>query len=491
MDKPGPVNPYLDTPASPRPRIRVAGDATFGKRVLFGLGLFLFSSAVGLALVRVRAAIVFAGLFGVFSVGTILRRPWWGLLIYTAVFMIRPGELFPALARLRLEMIVGSVTLAGLAYQQYLRDGRLALDRSWQTRFLCLFVVAAFFSVPTSYWRSVSVDGVMTLLKILAFYIMVVHLVDTRVRLKVFIWTLLVLTIGVIASSFEGTVYVKQGIERVYGITSAVGGPNALGATVAATFPLLLLLGLHKPLRGLRPLLLASCVMLVYVLSITGSRAGVLGFLGGLACLWWMSPRRVATGLVGVIVLVVAFTFLPNQYKQRYSTITSSTLDASSLGRIETWKDGMHMVADRPLLGVGINAFQTAHYVRDGWGLDAHSMYIQVLAEVGLIGAVPFFCFLVQMLILNRRTARILESEPDWTFERVVLHGVFAGLVALLIGATFGTQYIKRLWYIYAAVQLVTLRCYVDEQQLGELHELPKPQSSGKRRCESRASKVT
>lgn len=456
-------NPYVDNRA-PNDLLLATRETALGRRVVYWSSLFVFSAVAGLALVGVEPVIVFAGFLAILSAVLILYKPWWGLLVYTAIFMLRPGELWPILAQLRLEMIVGSLALVGIAFQQYRREGRLVFDRSWQSRFLLLFIAAAVLSTPMSYWRSASVEGVMTLFKILAFYIMVVHLVDTRLRFRIFFWTFLGLTVYGVASALWADTMFAQGIHRIQGATSAAGSPNAIGATIAATFPVLVLLLLYKPLGIWRLLLIAAIGILLHVLPATGSRAGLLGFLVALLRLWWTSRRRVASAVVGIVALAILFATLPDEYQQRYATLTSSRIDASSRGRIDTWADGFNMVVDRPFLGVGINSFRAAHDIRDGWALDAHNMYLQILAEVGLIGALPFLAFLFQLLVLNRRTARMLESEPTWRFERLILQGLFAGVLAILVTATFGTQYINRLWYVYGALQLVIFRLYATRQ---------------------------
>lgn len=458
-------NPYIGATATTSDSLQAAKETALGRRVVYWSGLFVFSALAGLALVGVEPIFVFAGFLSILSAVLILYKPWWGLLLYTAIFMIRPGELWPILAPLRLEMIVGCLTLVGLAFQQYRREGRLVFDRTWQSRFLLLFIAAAVLSTPMSYWRSASVEGVMILFKILAFYIMVVQLVDTRLRFRIFFWTFLGLTIYGVASALWADTMFAQGIHRIQGVTSAAGSPNRIGANIAATFPILVLLLLYKPLGPWRLLLIASTGLLLYVLPVTGSRAGLLGFMIALLWLWWTSRRRIASAVVGMIALAILFATLPEEYQQRYATLTSSRIDASSRGRIDTWVDGLNMVVDRPLLGVGINSFRAAHDIRDGWALDAHNMYLQILAEVGLIGALPFLAFLFQLLVLNRRAARMLEKEPAWRFERLILQGLFAGLLAFLVTAMFGTQYINRLWYVYGALQLVIFRLYLATRQ--------------------------
>lgn len=443
------------------------------RRALYYVGVAFLSLGLGVALARFRISMVIGALFGFLSMTCILLRPWWGLILYTVVFLTRPAELYPALAPLRLEKIIGSITVIGLFAAQYHREGRLRLDGSRQTKFLGLLLIAAIASAPLAYWRSAAIDGVMTMMKAGAFYLMVILLVETRKRLHIFIATFVVLTSYLAASSLytylTGGAITAQGIQRAVGLTSAGGNPNFLGTTVACVFPLLLLMSFHKPLRWLRVPAAAGAALMVITLSTTGSRASVLGFLAGLACLWWLSPRRMITGLAGLMLLILGLAILPEQYKERYATITHSKLDASSEGRIESWKAGMQMLGDRPLFGVGIENYMPAHaeYSKGKTHLDAHNMYVLTLAEMGLLGALAFFGLLIEMVRLNRRVAHVLESEPNWRFEWLVTNGIFAGFIVLLIAGFFGNSFTRRDWYVFGGIDLAILRCY--------LRSLPKP----------------
>ncbi len=160
---------------------------------------------------------------------------------------------------------------------------------------------------------------------------------------------------------------------------------------------------------------------------------------------------------------MIGFSILPDQYKDRYQTVTEAELDASSQTRLTAWRHGMSMVLSRPLFGVGIGCFGIANAADFGLWLKSHSLYVQVPSETGLVGAAVFFCFLVAMLRLNRSTTAQLRKQKDaWKFERCVLDGIFAGLVTLLVAGVFGHSLLRPTWYIYAALGLAAYRVHMD-----------------------------
>ena len=447
-----------------------AGEDTLGRRVALYLSVAVMGVALGLALTRQPLVLVIGALAGLIAVIVVMIKPYWGVLFYVVIFATRIGEVYPVLAQLHLERIVGALTLVALFAQQIRRNGALSLDGSKQTQMLLLVVLAALLSVPFAYWRAAAVDGCVEFSRILGFYIILVHLVDSRRRLHIVVVIFWLASVYLGATSlfkyFGGGAVFRQGIERATGTTSAAGNYNELGTTLASAFPLFYLLATGRFARKARFLAAGACAILVVTLVVTGSRASLLGFLAGATWLWWHSRRRALFGVLGLAALIVGFSLLPDQYQQRYATIASAatggSVDGSSQGRLQAWMAGLQIAAERPLFGAGINCYSAANRELSGSWLNAHSLYFQVLGELGLFGCVTFFGLLVTMLRLNRDTrAALAPLGESWAFETTVLKGVFAGLIVLLVSGVFGHSLLRRTWYVFAAVDLVVLRLYL------------------------------
>jgi O-antigen ligase len=412
---------------------------------------------------------------GFVLVWIILLKPFLGLAAYTIVFVLRPGELYPALAGLHLERILGTVTLVALVAIQIREHRGLQVDRSRQTKLLFLFLLFVAMSVPFAYWRRLAIDGLAEMLRIVAFYTMVVQLVTTRKRLWTFwtIYSLMMLWLG--ASSlfgyFTGHAFFTMGIDRATGLTDAGGNANQLGASMACSIPFLLAMTFH-PSAGRKRLLLASgSVVLILTLALTGSRSSLLGAFAGFAALWKTSSRRVLLGTIGLLALFAGLYVLPQQYKTRYGTMLHRRLDGSSASRVQTWVTGVQMVLARPLTGVGIKCFGAANGAMTGSWLSSHNLYLQVLGETGLVGGAVFFMFLMEMLRLNRRSRdALIGAGRAGDMEFALLRGIFAGFVALMVTGVFGHSLLRRTWYIYAAVDLAILRMCAQQTIAGTLH---------------------
>ncbi len=436
---------------------------------LFAL-IVVLAVGAGVALVFVDPLLVLGAILGLIFVFLVMRKPFVGLLAYTAIYVLRPAELYPVLEPLRMERLVGVLTLGSVVLAQISRRGQIEFDASRQTRWMVGLVIAAALSLPFAFWWEKAMEGVVEFLKILVFYILVVHLLDTRAKLRGFLWLLTGLIAYQAALSvfdyFHGQILYAQGIERAIGRTGGIGA-NELGATMAATIPIYLLFGLDKGMGRWRILHVAIFVLLLLTLVFTGSRSALLGFLASMGFFAWRSRHRVLFGVAGVIFLVGGFSLLPQQYKGRYETITESHLDDSSKLRLIIWKAGVRMVVARPLTGVGVGCYGIANGMEfsppdhRNW-MEAHSLYVQVPAELGLLGALMFFLFLREFFRNNRWLARALDEEGEaWRFEKTLLDALFAGTLALLVTGVFGHSLMRRTWYVYAAMTLAMLRTYV------------------------------
>jgi O-antigen ligase len=468
---PSDLSPPAGPPGFEDAEARLRAFSQRAKLVTLILAMMVFSGLLGFSLVFMRPALVFGLLAGLTGVLVIMARPFWGLLLYTLVYLLRPAEIYPALAVLHLERVLGVVALAAMFFEMARKSGQVLVDRSRQTAWFLAFLGAVLLSIPFSYWTGWATTQFVDMLKVLAFYLMVVHLADTPKRIRVFTWTYLIMVTYIAVSSlrayYSGQFAFAQGIDRAVGQTSAGGDPNNLGATLASAVPLFILL--LRPERGFwrRLLLFLALAAAVWTVVLTGSRSSLLGVLSAFGFLIWISRRRVAWAAVALAVVVVGFVLLPEQYKHRYETIaeaTSGDLDPSSRSRLRVWKAGLHMFLDHPIVGVGAGCFGTAHalsYSPEGdrsW-LQAHSLYIQVFAELGILGVVTFFGFVVHYLRLTGRAhALALARGPTWAFPAAVTQAVIGGTVVLLVSGIFGHNLFRSTWYIFAAMGLAVYR---------------------------------
>jgi O-antigen ligase len=403
------------------------------------------------------AALAIAGLF----------RPFLGMLVFVAIHFVQPGELVPALAPLRIELVYGALLLAILIYRRASRSGPpLLSDRI--IRGAVLLLAAAVLSVPFAVWRGGAASTVIELMKLIALSLLLTVLVDSQNRLRTMVWCMAGVTAWFAGSSlvsyahghFYALNYDRGSLNRAEGMNSIVGGPNELAGILLALLPLLI--ALLRTTRNVlaRILLVVSGAASLAAISLTGARIAMVGLIAMAIYYVFQSKYKLPACIACLLIGFSVWQYLPPEYKQRYLTVESyakgGQLDASNELRLEIWRAGGRIFLRYPILGAGAGQFSTAYgqIVLAGqhaaW-MNPHNLLIQVACELGLVGLAAFVYFLWQIVKGIRFT---LRGKRERGFElnyqvAVACSVMFVGVIILsLVGHTLYRPY----WYLLAGL---------------------------------------
>ncbi len=191
----------------------------------------------------------------------------------------------------------------------------------------------------------------------------------------------------------------------------------------------------------------AAALVTLGVLFLTLSRSAVAG-LGAAGITGWRAGRPrmqiertslpTLFGAFGAAILMFVMFIDVDGWAARFEQSLSP--GAGGFSRTGIWRETMPIIADFPLAGSGAGTYagamshyqQTRYWVgsMQRWALfnNAHSHYVQVAAEGGLLLTVPVLCALVLLWTLGRRALRGDKGEMFWA--RV---GAAAGLVGLAV----------------------------------------------------------
>ena len=120
----------------------------------------------------------------------------------------------------------------------------------------------------------------------------------------------------------------------------------------------------------------------------------------------------------------------------------------------------LEMAADRPLVGVGPGRFAdlSDQLLRgDPLGIEApvaHNAYLQVLAELGVVGAAAFAGLLVSTWWLLRRARRQARAAGDGDGIRLAT-ALQGSMVAALVTAAFLSVHLASSFWLLAALATV------------------------------------
>lgn len=191
-------------------------------------------------------------------------------------------------------------------------------------------------------------------------------------------------------------------------------------------------------------ILVSGAVVLVAVTSLvwTMSRSAMVGFgISAAVFVGLLLRRRRLSGMrrgvvlaaLGVILLVGVARRGPLRLVEWFQD------DRSLLGRLDAWRDGWSVVRDFPVFGTGLNTYPTAMlFYQTPKGTEfvaqAHNDYLQLLAEGGLLVAIPaaIVIFLLARAIYRNMRAARGEARGYW-----IRAGAAIGLLAVGVQEVF------------------------------------------------------
>jgi O-antigen ligase len=172
--------------------------------------------------------------------------------------------------------------------------------------------------------------------------------------------------------------------------------PNSFAAVLALGFLSLLGLAFFSPVK-LKALRIAAVPMLGLIMVViirTGSRGGMLGVLCGMLILMLdtQSSRSVITNIAIVSIAIFALYTAVSSDSSAWSRLRLSVEKGSLADREKIMPMAWKMIQERPVSGWG----PYANYAELGRRLnrptrDTHNLFLLILTEVGLIGAIPYF----------------------------------------------------------------------------------------------------
>lgn len=158
----------------------------------------------------------------------------------------------------------------------------------------------------------------------------------------------------------------------------------------------------------------------VALLWFAGSRSGLVSFFAGSVIVllfhWWYSGRGIVwRELVIVVALLAGFvssSVLLNKPILCAPGVSNTAWTSSIDHRFELWGDALEIVRARPLVGSGPGTFEYIvgpKYDRIGSGKHAHNIYLQTMAERGLLGfVIMFFVFVTIYKTVSMDRIRVM-----------------------------------------------------------------------------------
>lgn len=285
-------------------------------------------------------------------------------------------------------------------------------------------------------------------------------------------------SIGVNAFKTGISLMAQGGEHLTQQISGFVGDNNVFGLVLCLVVAILMGLRTTLPRKlWVRSLFYGFIAFVVLTIIYTKSRGafaslGVILFMGSI-----LSGRPVRNTLILVILIVGTYSVLPPEYFDRLSTTSNLSADVSAQGRFENWELAWRTAMEHPIFGVGPeNHIPYNKTIEHGVQVRvAHSVYLQVLAELGFPGFGLYMLFVWMGFMTLFRTWRTMTSvavsNPDLTWVRDTSFWLTCGYVGYCFGAAFlNMLYIEFPWY---AVFYGSMLQPLVDQELSKREQIP------------------
>ena len=391
----------------------------------------------------VPALLVAAG-----AAALVLLRPEYGIALVAALSPLTNYELGGAGGMKPFQLVLPALGAGVLVYALLVGRSR---DRpatgTWLSLGVLVFVAAAVASSIGALDPGEAIKKLVVLATAAAVFYATLELCRGRRERLVVVGGVLT---GLLLAAAQGVFQNYLGQPGEYGIVAdgsvvgrvqgSFGHPNQYGGFLAVLVPLAVATLVTREFGAPRRWLAAAALGLALpALTFTYARGAIVALVVG-SLLWLAILRPRLAVLVAVVVAVAGTTLAPAALKDRFST-NAGTSDITL--RSDIWSAAVDIYSRSPLLGVGLNNFGEA-YGTLPTTLDnssqrrllhqsqilvpphAQNLYLNILAEEGIVGFAAFvvFAFSAVAACFRRR------NLPDPAARAIAL-AVGAGLLTL------------------------------------------------------------
>jgi probable O-glycosylation ligase (exosortase A-associated) len=314
-----------------------------------------------------------------------LFNPYVGLLIYVCFAIIRPESLwFWSVPPGPYSRIVAIGLLIGWAIHGF---GRWQFGRGKAVvTFLILFLVWVFLAALQATYAFAALEWAEMLSKTVLPFVVGMTIIDSVVKLKQLAWVI-VLSHGYVAYDLNRAYY--AGFNRIQQIGFGGMDNNCVAITMVCCAGLALFLGLTAPRWWQKAIALAATGLMLHCVLFAYSRGGMLGLIIMAVVSFLLIPKKPLHYLLFALMVALTLRLAGPQVVARFTTIFADERerDGSAQSRVEMWQTCLQLMARNPVFGIGSNHFSlTAKEHGYSEGKEAHSLWLQVGAETGVVG---------------------------------------------------------------------------------------------------------
>jgi O-antigen ligase len=340
--------------------------------------------------------------------------------------------------------------LVSLLLKKAIIKEKLLTENSCVNIFLGLFILASIPSFINTEYMSLSLRAIFSkTLKFAMLFLITKEIINTKQKLSILLKVGMASCILIVIDGFIQ--YFVTRVDLLHHYPSFKANPDVATRDTAptASFPFpndfaswilmyIFPVGMYAFFSGrdIAKRIFSGIVFLglSYSLILTKVRGAWTGFLLALGCLFFFRIKRLFA--IVVLISLVSVVFINKPMRTNVISMTSIS-DRSTM-----WKNGWEIFRKHPVIGNGINTFFVNYAkarndeYKDKKGSYAHNCYLQMAADVGVLG---LFFFLVFVVSVVWKGFAALRKIKDQTYHSLVL-GISLALTAFLLHSFVDTS---------------------------------------------------
>ena len=345
-----------------------------------------------------------------------------------------------------------------------IKEEKIKCSRNFLNLYILLFILFAAISIILNNSLLISQRDFLVFLSYFLIYFLVRNNIKTKetlkFSLKLFFITVSLMSLYLIIQYYGFDPFLSD-ISR---LTSTLGNRNYVSGYLALVFPVTLSLFLIESKKRNKILYIAVLLITYTAIIICHTRAIWIALFFSLILFIYLLSRYKITIILRdnkrwLIILLSLFLLITLTYSTdnplNRSSITAaeravSTFDmrGSSLrARLLIWNSTIDMIKDKPLFGSGLGTFPL-HYLNYqadflqnnpdylqflGKAAEAHNEYLQIWAEMGIIGLLSFLLIIIIFYRTNLDSIKKIKTIEG----KIIIIGLISGVTVTLVHSIF------------------------------------------------------
>lgn len=367
-----------------------------------------------------------------------LFSPFLALLIYICFAIIKPEFLwFWSVPQGNYSRVVAIGLLVGWACHGF-GKGRLGPARGITLAFVGFWLCAVLSAVSVAKDQDTAFAYVEGLAKILLPFLVGITVIETRAQLKQLAWVVM-LSQAYLAYEFNLS-YFDGGNRLLNGFAEMDDKSVCVGMVAGGA--LAFFLGLSSERWWSKALAFVSAGLMFHTPLFCFSRGGMLALIATGVAAFFVLPKRPKHMFFLAAAVLVCLRLAGPEVREKFMTsfAPEAQRDWSAQSRVELWGMCVDTMRNHPLMGIGPDQWGPWIKSEYGWptGQEAHNLWLQVGAEVGVPGlALLILFYLICLIRLWPLTSERADTDAD---SRALARMVFAGIIGFAAATQFITM---------------------------------------------------